>query len=221
MVKPRRTRVFLGRPLSVASFDGETLGFVVSIRGQGTRDLEAMRPGEEAELSGPLGNAFGDFLRFFPEGSMSVKGEAHIALVGGGDGVIPLILFAHALEHVDRRYDFYAGFKNGLWDFSSIHPSTPPVMATEDGSSGKKGFVTDYLPVDRYYAVFGCGPVPFLRTLAGMCKNSGVLCFVSMEKHMACGVGACLGCTIHTKKGNRRCCKDGPVFNAEEVVFDE
>jgi NAD(P)H-flavin reductase len=89
-----------------------------------------------------------------------------------------------------------------------------------------KGRIPDYLDPSQYRAVFACGPVPMLKAVAAKCKQAGTPCYVSMEQRMACGVGACLGCTIKTTarqsgEANRHCCTDGPIFNAEEVIFDE
>jgi NAD(P)H-flavin reductase len=94
-----------------------------------------------------------------------------------------------------------------------------PVIITEDGSLGEKGLVTDFLVPARYAAVFACGPLPMLRAVYQKCAVNGVPCYVSMETRMACGVGACLGCRINTKQGNRRCCKDGPVFDAGNIEW--
>jgi NAD(P)H-flavin reductase len=91
------------------------------------------------------------------------------------------------------------------------------VVATEDGSVGQKGLIPDLLDPAQYGAVYTCGPEPMLRVVAASCAAAGTPCFVSLERHMACGVGACLGCTVKTASGNRRCCADGPVFRAGEV----
>jgi NAD(P)H-flavin reductase len=95
------------------------------------------------------------------------------------------------------------------------------VIATEDGTMGHTGRIPEFLDPSGYAAVYACGPEPMLRAVAVSAKQAGVPCFVSLERHMACGVGACLGCTVRTARGNRRCCADGPIFNAEEVFFDE
>ena len=95
------------------------------------------------------------------------------------------------------------------------------IIATEDGSEGYKGFITDFLELKRYAAVCACGPLPMLKTVGAMCGKAGLPCFVSMERRMACGLGACLGCTVKTINGNKRCCADGPIFPAGELHFDE
>jgi NAD(P)H-flavin reductase len=123
----------------------------------------------------------------------------------------------------------YAGFKTGFKKMEEKHLLLGPAMleaektiiATEDGKEGQKGRIPDFLEPENYAAVCACGPEPMLKAVAVKCKAAGVPCFVSMGRVMACGVGACLGCTVHTVNGNRRCCADGPIFNAEELIFDE
>jgi NAD(P)H-flavin reductase len=228
MIKPARTEVFLGRPVSVFCGGSGELTFVVAERGAGTEAICAMRPGDEAELVGPLGNGFADFL---PERGRIMAGGS-VAVLSGGVGVAPVSMFARELRREKRDFAFFAGFKTGdmvieealtvsaLQDENGDCPvGTVPVIVTEDGSFGEKGLVTDFFVPTDYAAVFACGPLPMLRAVHEKCVASGVPCYVSMEKRMACGVGACLGCGISTKQGNRRCCKDGPVFDAETLVW--
>jgi NAD(P)H-flavin reductase len=229
MIKPVRARAFLGRPVSV--FSGEPLTFVVAEKGAGTEDICAMRLGEKAELVGPLGNAFADFLPARAFGCF-------VAVVSGGIGAAPVYAFAGELRRANIAHAVIAGFKsadmaiwpgeneesgddeNGEYGKSGDCPDgTTPVIVTEDGSLGKKGLVTDFLVPAHYAAVFACGPLPMLRAVHEKCAASGVPCYISMEKRMACGVGVCLGCGINTKQGNRRCCKDGPVFDAENIEW--
>ena len=92
------------------------------------------------------------------------------------------------------------------------------VIITEDGSYGEKGFVTDYVPYDKYDAVITCGPEIMMNKVINNCRNLNIKCYVSLERRMACGMGACLGCSVETKKGNKRACKDGPVFDSEELI---
>jgi NAD(P)H-flavin reductase len=190
-------------------------------RGKGTGELAALREGDEAELTGPLGNAWGDFLP-------SKKGP--LALIGGGIGIAPLLAFAAELagERPGRHFDFYAGFRTlrgaeereGLLGPAGFR-ARKTVIATEDGTAGHRGRIPGFFDPAGYAAVYACGPEPMLRAVAASAQQAGVPGFVSLERHMACGVGACLGCTVRTTQGNRRCCADGPVFSAEELCFDE
>ena len=229
LLRPRRTGVFLGRPISVAGWKpsvhpqqeaavsgrrheaGGTLYFLVARRGKGSRELMDLRPGEEAELTGPLGNCWAD--ADVPAGP--------IALVGGGVGIAPLLTAVPELK--DRQIDFYAGFRTGSFGLDGIREAAglrSLIIATEDGSLGLKGRIPDFFTPSGYSGVFACGPEPMLKAVGDNCIAFGVPCFISVEKRMACGVGACLGCTVKTTRGNRRCCTDGPIFNAQEICFD-
>ncbi|MDR0289928.1 MAG: dihydroorotate dehydrogenase, partial [Treponema sp.] len=126
-------------------------------------------------------------------------------------------------------FDLYAGFRTGfksteekaaLMDTACLEANNI-IIATEDGKDGHKGRIPDFLEPKEYAAVCVCGPEPMLKAVAAKCKSAEVPCFISMEKRMACGMGACLGCIVHTVSGNRRCCADGPIFKADEVIFDE
>jgi NAD(P)H-flavin reductase len=248
MVKPKRSGVFLGRPISVALWEpaaadddfarrkvqgktgsyqrgitakylnSNTVKFLVARRGKGTEELSGMRVGEEAELTGPLGNAWADFLP---------TGKKPVALVGGGVGLAPLEALIGDFSGKD--FHFYAGFRTGFRNLEEecglLGPASlgtgKKIIATENGKDGLKGRIPDFLEPEKYRAVCACGPEPMLKAVAAKCKAVGVPCFVSLERRMACGVGACLGCTVATVNGNRRCCADGPIFPASEVLFDE
>jgi NAD(P)H-flavin reductase len=265
MVKPQRSAVFLARPISVALWkpalkdndyirkkargrktpyqryltgkylESDTVQFLIARRGRGTLELAAMRSSEEAELIGPLGNAWTDFLPPVKPG-----GNESIALVGGGIGIAPLQALLY--EETGYRFDFYAGFRTGFKSPEERAALLGPVyssdqsgfgnrigrdgergiiIATEDGTDGQKGRIPDFLKPEQYAAVCACGPQPMLKAVAAQCKAAGVPCFISMERRMACGTGACLGCTVKTVNGNRRCCTDGPIFKADEVIFDD
>jgi NAD(P)H-flavin reductase len=172
-----------------------------------------MRKGEEAELSGPLGNYWP--LDQIPKGA--------IALVGGGVGISPLLPLA--LEIKKRPFDFFAGFKTrpfGMENFAGRATGLRSlIIATEDGSEGVRGRILDFFTPLGYSGVFACGPEPMLQAIADRSVACGIPCFVSTEKHMACGVGVCLGCKIKTIGGNRRCCADGPIFSGEEICFED
>ena len=247
MVKPKRSGVFLTRPLSVAEWrpasddsdyirrktrskstpynryltgkylESDTISFLVAKRGKGTRELASMRSGDEAELIGPLGNAWTDFLPPADDGKP-------IALIGGGIGIAPLN--ALLCESPGHTFDFYAGFKSGFKNkdekFTLLGPAILEaekiIIATENGKDGQKGLIPDFLDPEKYAAVCACGPEPMLKVVAAKCKAVNVPCYVSLERKMACGVGACMGCTVKTVNGNKSCCSDGPIFNADEVL---
>ena len=214
MIKPQRTSVFLSRPLSAAGWkdegSGGVLRFILAIRGQGTKELAELNAGEKALITGPLGRGWDYVSNGIPRGK--------VALVSGGVGMAPLAFFAKELN--PGSFDFYAGFKSSPFGLEGLKPGSL-VISTEDGSAGFKGRILDHFSPAPYGAVYGCGPEPMLKLLTEHCHTAGIPCYISLEQRMACGVGACLGCTIHTKAGNRRCCEDGPVFNAKDIIFDE
>jgi NAD(P)H-flavin reductase len=264
MVKARRSGVFLGRPISYAAYEkgdrnaktrdkygqrrspqemsflqNNSLRFLIELKGRGTEELSALALGEEAEITGPLGNSWLDFLPKRP--AAGEKGPAQqIALVGGGMGTAPLQEFTYYIEKKGKKLeaDFFAGFKTGFKKIEeqyhligmAMFSARQSTVVFEDGRSGDKGvevhkgLVTDYVKPEEYDAVYACGPEPMLRVLAAKCAAAGTPCFVSLERRMACGVGACLGCTVQVKGDetliNKRCCKDGPIFPAVEVFFD-
>jgi NAD(P)H-flavin reductase len=219
MVKPSRCSFFLARPLSIMEWKGasSSVKFLIARRGKGTEELSLMRVGEEALLTGPLGNAWADFL--------PVEGKT--ALIGGGVGIAPLA--ALVAEKPDYSFHFYAGFKKGFRDkregaamLGAAIKAESILITAEDGINAPQGLIVDFVDWDcEYSGLFACGPEPMLKAVKEKSAKAGIPCFLSLENRMACGLGACLGCTVRTVNGNRRCCADGPVFAAEELVFDE
>ncbi|MCL2243112.1 MAG: dihydroorotate dehydrogenase electron transfer subunit [Treponema sp.] len=219
MIKPLRGSAFLPRPVSICecSMSEHTVKFMIVKRGRGTEEISQMNSGEKAQLTGPLGNAWADFL---PE-----NGKA--ALVGGGAGIAPLL--ALVAEKPDYYFYFYAGFKTGFRDreeedaMLGIAAKTKKLIITaEDGRNALSGRIVDFLfEPQNFSTVFGCGPEPMLSALKVKCAKKNVPLFVSLERRMACGVGACLGCTVSTSKGNRHCCSQGAIFNAMEIFVND
>lgn len=205
----------LRRPISICGIDRErgALRFVFQVRGDGTRRLAQLEPGGRANLLAPLG-------RGFP----SAGAFRRLLLVGGGIGVPPLL---EAAKPFGENAVLAAGFRSRSAvilkdDFESSGCEVR--IATDDGSLGYYGPVTDLMKDFLFDAVFACGPKPMLRAAAAAAKARGIPCFVSMEERMACGIGACLGCAVKLRGKNGPCyghvCKDGPVFNAEAVVWE-
>ncbi|MCL2801430.1 MAG: dihydroorotate dehydrogenase electron transfer subunit [Treponema sp.] len=221
MLKPIRTSVFLPRPISIFEYDNDqkTVKFLISRRGKGTIELSQLTVGEKVQLIGPIGNSWADFL---PENT-----EGKAALVGGSAGVAPLA--ALVFEKPDYNFHFYAGFRQGFREkdeedliIGSGMRAKKVVITAEDGRNALIGRITDFIiEPESFDVVFGCGPMPMMNALKKKCESKNIPCFLSLESRLACGVGACLGCTIKTENGNRRCCKDGPIFPAKEVIFDE
>ncbi len=199
---------FLSRPISIHNADCEKLYFIFEVRGEGTRNLSKLKKDEEIEILGPLGNGFQ---------IESIKGK--VAILSGGMGIAPMNYVAKLL--MDCEIDLYAGFRNEVYGVDSIKRYVNNVhITTEDGSIGTKGYVTEMLNPTEYDMVLCCGPEIMMKKVVQSCNDKNVPVYISMEKHMACGVGACLVCTCKTKEGNKRTCKDGPVFSGRDVIFD-
>lgn len=214
MLRSVPSGLLLARPISVynsrkLSDSSVCIEFLILLKGKGSKELVTLESGDEVELLGPLGN------------SWPVPAEnSKVLCIGGGVGVAPIAGFAVTLPK--KSYDFIAAFKSGSYGLDYIFPEKLTIT-TDDGSVGIKGMVTaaiDCESVKQYSAVYACGPVPMLAAVQKICGEAGVECWLSMENRMACGVGACLGCTIKTKEGNKRCCKDGPVFNSKILDFE-
>lgn len=205
---------YLSRPISLHDADiaNGRRRFLFQVKGAGTQKLAALRAGEALTLTGPLGNGFD------VPAILHTAGAGPVAVVGGGIGTAPLLYLCRALAENGRRPDFFAGFRDAPYGLDAFAPFVGgTALATDSGAAGHHGLVTDLLAPERYGAVLACGPDPMLRAVAAKCKAAGTPCLVSLEKHMACGLGACLGCTVHTAGGPRTVCKDGPVFLAREV----
>ena len=224
MLHAKRSNVLLGRPISVfhseKSFFGETeLSFLILVKGKGTEELCNLAEGDKVNLLGPCGNRFK-----CPTSSSPQKTETsqRVCIVGGGIGVAPVAGFAETLE--EGSYDFFASFKSGMYGLQNLK-ANKIVVTTDDGSVGIKGMLPaalteETLRAGNYAAVYACGPTPMLAYVQKICQAAGVKCWLSMEARMACGVGVCLGCVIDTTEGKLRCCKDGPVFDGDILIFN-
>ena len=204
----------LSRPISVDDFDNQTgaLTFLYQVKGEGTHKLAALKKDDTLTVTGPCGNGFD---------TAALAGQyKRIAVVGGGIGTAPLLLLCKELCRAGVRPDLFVGFRDTTYGMDRFVPWCRDIYAaTDSGKEGHHGLVTDLLDVSKYDIVLTCGPMVMMRGVAKLCAAAGVPCLASLEKKMACGLGACLGCTCHTKIGPVTVCKDGPVFNAQEV-FD-
>lgn len=192
----------LSRPVSVYDADGETVTFLYKVVGKGTRLLADLKAGEEIILDGPHGNGF-----------PGLPDKKRIALVGGGVGIAPLYLAAKTYKSAGARTDVYLGF------------SGKPVLVPEFEAAADSvivnvgGYVTNDIDPRDYDAIVTCGPTIMMRVLYDKCRSlqAEAPLYVSMENRMACGIGACLVCSCKTAGGNKKVCKDGPVFLGSEV----
>jgi len=204
----------LRRPVSICSVRGSVFEFVFEVKGEGTRWLSKCEAGQILDIVGPLGNGFS-----IPEGK--------IITIGGGIGTPPMLF---AAESATGKVTAVIGFRNInriLLKDEFAEVCDEVYITTDDGSFGLRGPVTTPLPEllesGGYSAVLACGPRAMLSAVAVLCKQYGVPCQVSLEERMGCGVGACLVCACATASGGiermSRVCKDGPVFDAGEVIW--
>lgn len=207
----------LPRPISICDIDKKagTIRMVFRIAGEGTRQLSCLKEGDTIEVLGPLGNGF-----FDTEDKVSM-------VIGGGIGIPPMLGLAKKLHAEGKKVIAVLGYRNAknfLEDeFAQV---ADVVIATEDGSVGIKGNVIDAIRAQGLTAdtIYSCGPTPMLRGVKAFAEEAGIPAQISMEEKMACGIGACLACVCkstekdeHSNVNNKRICKDGPVFYAQEV----
>lgn len=200
----------LSRPISVHRYDATagTLQFLYEVRGTGTKKLAALNAGDTLQLVGPSGNGF----------DVAAAQGKRVALVGGGIGTAPLYQLALELVQAGVTPDYFCGYRDEPYGLEKLNAVCGKVqLATDSGRFGFHGLVTQLLKPQDYDLVLCCGPEPMMRAVAALCAEHGVQCIVSLERKMACGIGACLGCTCHTTTGGRCVCKEGPVFDAQEV----
>ncbi|MBQ5909866.1 MAG: dihydroorotate dehydrogenase electron transfer subunit [Bacteroidaceae bacterium] len=206
---------FLRRPISINYVDrvNNELWLLVHVVGEGTRAMAALKAGDTLNCVFPLGNGF-----TVPAGS-----GKKVLLVGGGVGTAPLLYHGEMLRAAGHCPVFLLGGRTeaDLMQLDHFRRYGEVLLTTEDGSAGTKGFVTHH-PVweeQSFDLVATCGPKPMMVAVARMAKAKGTECEVSLENLMACGLGACLCCVEKTQKGNVCVCKDGPVFNINQLTW--
>ena len=207
----------LPRPISICglSEDKNSLRLVYRItrKGSGTEALSNMKPGEEIDMLGPAGNGF-------PLESRDTM------LIGGGIGIPPMLELSKSMQVKPTVLLGYRDKETFLADefekYATVH------IATEDGSVGTKGNVIDIIKEKKLSAdcIMACGPTPMLKAVKDFASENNIECFLSLEERMACGIGACLACVCkskerdaYTNSHNKRVCKEGPVFEAGEIVL--
>lgn len=223
-IYPKDASKRLPRPISICGIDEKEgmLRFVYRVTkpGSGTEEFSTYKEGDKVKILGPLGNGF----------PLEEYKDKKIILMGGGIGIPPMLGIAN---HIARNGNGDActavlGYRDKntflVEDFEATGCNV--ILASDDGSIGTHGNVIDALKEAKVTGdvIFACGPTPMLRGIKSYAKEAGITCYVSLEERMACGIGACLGCVCqstdideHSKVNNKRVCKDGPVFLAEEV----
>ncbi len=205
----------LPRPISICQIDKEKgrLRIVYRVVGGGTEEMSSYSAGDDISLIGPLGNGF-----------MQREGKKAI-LIGGGIGIPPMVGLAEALKD-KAEVSVVAGYRDELFLTKELENAGKLYIATEDGSTGTKGTVIDAIKEQSVEGdvIYACGPTPMLKAIKEYALANNIECQLSLEERMACGIGACLACVCqskdkdaHSNVNNKRICKDGPVFLAEEV----
>jgi len=201
----------LKRPFCIFKYEDNVIQFVYRIRGKGTRLLSGCKKGASVQVIGHLGNSYPSPKKDF-------------IAVAGGVGIASLFPL---LERFKNKAFLFYGAKTKdelvmIKKAKSLAKKT--FITTDDGSMGQKGLITDVLNnflENRNMPVYTGGPMPMLQKISNIVSGRGIKCYASLEEHMACGVGACLGCVIKTVSGYKRVCKDGPVFPIEEIVWEK
>lgn len=190
----------LSRPISVYDVtDG--VDFLIEKRGEGTKILENLKEGDEIKLFGPFGNAF-------------YANVDEVALVGGGVGVAP---FHYLIKEIQKlkpssKITLYIGEREEL----ELENAFKDINC--DIKIKKGGFITDIIDFEKHDLIYTCGPEIMMKKVVELAKEHEVTTYVSLEKRMGCGVGACLSCSCETKRGRRRSCKEGPIFKGSDLI---
>lgn len=200
MIKPKNT--FLARPISIHDIDSEGITFLYQVKGEGTEYLSSLIKDDKIELFGPRGNGF------------DIEGiNKDFTLIGGGIGTAPLYLLAKRIKekYKEKYLRIYLGFTKESYEVEKFKNIADEVIVNVGGIIT---YDVDFSKDDMYFA---CGPNIMMNSAYDLGKKEGREVIVSLESKMACGVGACLGCNIETSSGNKKVCKDGPVFKGSEV----
>ncbi|MCR5609904.1 MAG: dihydroorotate dehydrogenase electron transfer subunit [Lachnospiraceae bacterium] len=202
----------LPRPISICRIDKENkkLRVVFRVVGKGTKEFSEYKAGDCITIMGPLGNGF------------TLKDKKAI-IIGGGIGIPPMLELSKQLQ---CEKSIVLGYRDELFLNTEFEAFGNVYISTEDGSCGTKGNVIDAIKANNIEAdiIYACGPLPMLKGIKAYANEKGMEAQISMEERMACGIGACLACVCkskdvdeHTKVNNKRVCKDGPVFDANEI----
>jgi dihydroorotate dehydrogenase electron transfer subunit len=213
-IKPQKFEYpFLRRPISLHYYDGEKIELLIKVLGEGTKNMRKLVSGDIIDCIAPLGNGF------------ELVKDKRVLIVGGGIGTAPMTLLANELNEHNEVKVFY-GFKN---EFYGIERMVPQIVTVSEMTQGR--FVTQDLEDElkkgfENTIIYACGPTPMLKKIQQISNDYNVEAYISLEAKMACGIGACIGCTVRIKSGNfdylnMKVCVDGPVFISKDVIFDE
>ncbi len=217
-----RKDLLLPRPISICRLSEKEITLVYGIVGSGTEELKSYGPGSYIKVSSPLGRGY----------DLTTTSFGQALLIGGGLGIPPLLELSHRLKAMGIPFRLVLGFRSEPFLLEEFRKAGGPVhVATDDGSQGFQGTVLDLIKNYEFTKgqalegmCFACGPAPMLKGVCNFLKADKIGLQVSLEERMACGFGSCLGCVckIQTKTGPeyKRVCKDGPVFDGRQVVWD-
>ncbi len=198
---------YLNRPISMSWVEGDELTLVYKIVGKGTKLMSEIKTGNEITLLGPLGSGYN-----------IEAGYKRPLVIGGGIGIPPLLYLTKKLIENGIKPKVILGFNDAKEvfyekDFKNLCADVQ--ILTLNGTYGNKGLVTDILEFEEY--IYSCGPLPMLKAISNKCKHGQF----SLEARMGCGFGACMGCSIETVNGPKRVCKEGPIFDKEEIIWKD
>lgn len=201
--------LYLRRPISICDYDEKTITVIYKVVGQGTEKMSKLEKGKELDILTGLGNGF----------DTKNSGDKPL-IIGGGVGTPPMYRLCKDLISEGKTPTVILGFnsKEDMFYKEKFEELDVKVyISTVDGSVGTKGFVTDVIKnIGDFTYFYACGPMVMLEAV---CKETNISGEVSLEGRMGCGFGACMGCTIQTKKGNKRVCREGPVFDKEDLIW--
>ncbi|UCC90112.1 MAG: dihydroorotate dehydrogenase electron transfer subunit [Dehalococcoidia bacterium] len=205
----------LRRPLSIHRLDNNKLAFLFTIIGKGTHWLAQRQAGTNIDLLGPLGNGY-----------TVQPGSRKLLLLAGGIGIAPLCFLAEKAINQGCSVTLLLGASTAtqLYPRHLLPAQAELVITTEDGTAGREGMITDFVHdfVGQADQIFACGPASMYQTMAAQKQQlKGKPVQISLEMRMGCGLGVCYGCTVKTKNGLKQVCKDGPVFNLDDILWDE
>lgn len=202
--------LYLRRPISISDYDKNTITIIYKVVGEGTERMSKMSEGQVLDILTGLGNGF----------NIDCEGNKPL-IIGGGVGTPPLYKLCKTLIENGNEPIVVLGFgskEDVFYEDEFRELGVDVCISTVDGSYGTKGFVTDIIKDLKDYTYFyACGPMSMLKAISSQINVQGQL---SLEERMGCGFGACMGCTIKTKNGFKRVCKEGPVFTKEELIWE-
>jgi dihydroorotate dehydrogenase electron transfer subunit len=213
MLQTKDKSMVLRRPISLHNVEGNYLEFYYEALGKGTKEFTTLTTGETMNIQGPLGNGF----------DIEIK-DKNVVVIGGGMGMAPIKYLTKVLSEKNNLTFIGGGRNEGAikitdrFDFENIEK----IIVTDDGSFGKKGNTVDalkeILKKKKIDIIYTCGPHKMMEAIGKVAQENNIRCQISLEERMACGIKACVGCSILTKKGMQRVCYDGPVFESTDIV---